>query len=52
MKDIEFNCTEQIMSVIAEFWDGLTFEDVQRVLEEWIRCLEWIIANGGEYFIK
>jgi hypothetical protein len=52
MQDIEFNFTEQILSIVAKFWDDLTFEDVQHVFREWIQHLEWVIANGGEYFIK
>jgi hypothetical protein len=40
MKDIEFNFTEQIVSMVAKLWDDLTFEDVQHVLEEWITRLE------------
>jgi hypothetical protein len=36
MKDIEFNFTEPIMSMMRKFWDDITFEDVQHVFEEWI----------------
>jgi hypothetical protein len=40
MKDVEFTFTEQIVSVVAKFWDDLTFEDVDRAFEEWITRLE------------
>jgi hypothetical protein len=52
MKDIGFNFTEQIASMVAKFWYDLTFEDVQRVFEEWIPHLEWVTANRREDFIK
>jgi hypothetical protein len=52
MKDIELNFTEQIVTIAAKVSADLTFEDVQRVFEEWITPLEWVTANGGEYFIK
>jgi hypothetical protein len=29
MKDIEFNFTEQIVSMVTKFWDNLAFEDVR-----------------------
>jgi hypothetical protein len=35
MKDIKFNFTSQIVNRVGKLWD-LTFEDVQRVFEEWI----------------
>jgi hypothetical protein len=47
MKDLEFNFTEQIVSMVEKVWDDLNFEDVQRVFEEWITRLEWVIAKGG-----
>jgi hypothetical protein len=39
-KDIEFTFKEQIMSMVAKFWDDLTHEAVQCVFEEWIMSLE------------
>jgi hypothetical protein len=39
IKNIEFNFIEQIVSLVAKFWDDLTFEDVQHVFEEWLRVL-------------
>jgi hypothetical protein len=33
VKDIESNFTEQIVSMVAKFWDDITFEDMQHVFE-------------------
>jgi hypothetical protein len=38
--------------MVAKLRDDLTFKDVQRVFEEWITRLEWVIAYRGEYFMK
>jgi hypothetical protein len=49
MKDREFQSQQAILSAIAKIWNDLTFADVQRVFQEWMERLTWVIGNNGEY---
>mgnify|MGYP001073832873 CR=1 FL=1 len=40
---------EQLINEIQNIFDTLTFEELQSVFNEWIRRLEWVIENNGEY---
>jgi hypothetical protein len=40
MKDLELNLPEQIARRVGKLWDTLSFNEVQRVFEEWTRRLE------------
>jgi hypothetical protein len=48
-KDREFNSYDEIGGEITRIWDGLTFDDVERVVWKWMSRLAWVIENGGEY---
>jgi hypothetical protein len=50
MKERVFQSEEQILAAITESWNGLTFEDIQRVFHNWMERLIWVIANSGEYY--
>jgi hypothetical protein len=50
MRDREFQSQQVILNAIAKIWDDLTFEDVQRVFQEWMEGLTWVIGNNGEYY--
>jgi hypothetical protein len=50
MKDREFQNQQEILNAIAEIWDDLTFEDVQRGFQEWTERLTWVIGNNVEYY--
>jgi hypothetical protein len=50
MKDREFQSQRAILNAIAAIWDDLTFEEVQRVLQEWMERLIWVIWNHSEYY--
>jgi hypothetical protein len=50
MKERVFQNEEQILAANTESWNGLTFEDTQRVFHNWMERLMWVIANSGEYY--
>jgi hypothetical protein len=37
---------------LTDFFDGVTFEEFQRVFQNWIERLEWVVRDNGEYFIQ
>jgi hypothetical protein len=49
MKERVFQNEEQILAAITESWNELTFEDIQRIFDNWMERLIWVIANSGEY---
>jgi hypothetical protein len=49
MTDREFRNQQETLNAIAKIWDDLTFEDVQRVFQEWMERLTWVIGHNGEY---
>jgi hypothetical protein len=49
LKDREFDSIDRIEEPITEIWNGLTFDDVQSVFLGWMKCLAWVIDNGGEH---
>jgi hypothetical protein len=49
-KDREFCSAQGILSSLSDAWSYLTFEDIQRLLLEWMDRLTWVIENDGEYF--
>jgi transposase len=50
MKKRVFQSEEQILAAITESWNEFTFEDIQRVFQNWMERLIWVIANSGEYY--
>jgi hypothetical protein len=40
------------LSAVANMWNDLTFANVQRVFQEWMERLTWVIRNNGEYSPK
>jgi hypothetical protein len=49
MKDREFQSQQAILSFVAKMRNRLTFADVQRVFQEWMERLTWVIGNNGEH---
>jgi hypothetical protein len=49
IKDQEFQSQQAILRARAQMWNDLTFADVQRVFQEWMEHLTWVIGNNGEY---
>jgi histone-lysine N-methyltransferase SETMAR len=43
-----FASEKQILDAIARSWNELTFEDIQRVFQNWMERLIWVITNSGE----
>jgi hypothetical protein len=50
MKNQEFQSQQEILSALAKMRNGLAFADVQRVFQEWMERLAWVVANNGEYY--
>jgi aspartate aminotransferase-like enzyme len=50
MKDREFQGQEAMLRGIAESWNNLTSEDIQKVFRECMERLTWVIGNNGEYY--
>jgi hypothetical protein len=50
MKDREFQSQQTMLSAVAKMWNGLTFADVQRVFQEWMERLTWVVGNSGESY--
>jgi transposase len=50
MKDREFQSQQVILSAVAKMWNDLTFADVQRVFQEWMERLTWVVGNNGEHY--
>jgi histone-lysine N-methyltransferase SETMAR len=48
MKDREFQSQQAILNAIATIRDEVTFENLQRVFQEWMGRLAWVIGNNGE----
>jgi hypothetical protein len=40
------------LSAIAKMWNDLTFADVQRVFQEWMEHLTWVIGNNDGYYLN
>jgi hypothetical protein len=47
-KDREFQSQQAILSAFAKMWNDLTFADVQRVFQEWMERLTWVVGNNAE----
>lgn len=52
LKGVEINSEEDLENEIIRIFDGVTFEELQMVFEAWIKRLEWVIKNHGEYYHK
>jgi hypothetical protein len=52
MRDREFQSQQAILSAVAKMRNDVTFADVQRVFQEWMERLTWVIGNNGEYSPK
>jgi hypothetical protein len=50
MKERVSQSEGQILAAITESWNELTFEYIQRVFDNWMERLIWVIANTGEYY--
>jgi hypothetical protein len=51
MKDWAFETIEEILEAVTLIWNAVSFEQLQSVLLNWMERLEWVIADGGEYYI-
>jgi hypothetical protein len=50
MKDRELQSQQAILSAVAKLWNDLTFAEIQRVFQEWMERLTWVVGNNGEYY--
>jgi hypothetical protein len=37
---------------LSDLFDSVIFEELQRVFQNWIKRLEWLLRHNGQYFIK
>jgi len=52
MTDRQLQSPKEILDAVTELWDEVTFEELQNVFLAWMERLQWVIQNGGEYFIN
>jgi hypothetical protein len=52
MKDRAFQRVDEIATTVDTIGEGLTSEDLQSVLFNWIERLEWVIEHRGEYYMN
>jgi transposase len=48
MKDRVFRSEEQNLGTITKSWNELTFEEIQRVFQNWMEHVIRVTANSGE----
>jgi hypothetical protein len=51
MKNRAFQTIEKIMDAVTLIWNGVTFEQLQSFLLNWMEHFEWTISNGETYDI-
>jgi hypothetical protein len=49
LKDRDFELSEQTEEVITQMWDGITFEGVRNVFQNWMSQLVCVIETAGNY---
>jgi hypothetical protein len=49
LKDRKFHSHDEIEAAMTVAWRDLNFEDVQRIFDDWMHRLSWVIAHDGEY---
>jgi hypothetical protein len=42
--------SDNVVEVLTNRFDSVTFDELQRVFQSWIRRLEWVVRNSAEYF--
>jgi hypothetical protein len=52
VKDRAFQRVEEILEAGTLLWNEVTFEQLQSVFLNWMERLEWVISNGGDYYIN
>jgi hypothetical protein len=52
MTDRQLQSPEEILDEVTKRWDEITFEELQNIFLGWMERLQWVIQNGGEYFIN
>jgi hypothetical protein len=52
VKDQAFQTVEEISDAVPLIWNAMSFEQLQHVFLNWMERLEWVIENGGRYYIE
>jgi hypothetical protein len=52
LRDWTFVDADELLQALIDIFDGITFEELQSVFQNWIERLEWVIGHKGEYSIK
>jgi hypothetical protein len=51
MKDRAFETVEKILEALTLIWNAVSLKQLQPVFFNWMERFEWVIANGGGYYI-
>jgi hypothetical protein len=51
IKNRAFQTFKKNLKAFTLIWNGVIFEQLQSVFLNWMERLEWVISNGGEYYI-
>jgi hypothetical protein len=51
MKDRAFQTVEEIPEAVTLTGDDVSFEELQSVFLNRMKRFEWVIENGGKYYI-
>jgi hypothetical protein len=52
LRDRTFADADELLEALTDPFDGVTFEELQSVFQNWSERLEWAIGHKEEYFIK
>jgi histone-lysine N-methyltransferase SETMAR len=45
-----FDAPEQLLEVIADFWGEIQPPEVVAVFSHWVRRVQWVLENNGDYY--
>ena len=52
IKGLSFRNEDELIQKISEILNGISSDEISDVYAEWCYRLEWVIKNGGEYYIN
>jgi hypothetical protein len=52
LQNRRFTDADAVIEALTDLFDSVTFEELQKVFQNGIERLEWVIRHTGEYFIK
>jgi hypothetical protein len=52
LRNRRFVDLDDVVETLIDIFNNVTFDELPRVFQNWIRRLEWVIRNSGEFFIE